>query len=78
MTEDTTLVFFCHLGVMFTIMGHLLGMSPVQLWHNFYVAPTSVTILNTEERLENQAMFRVERLRISVLSRRTIQEFSRA
>ena len=62
LTEDTTLVFFCHLGVMFTIMGHLLGMSPVQLWHNFYVAPTSVTILNTEERLENQAMFRVERL----------------
>ena len=62
MTEETTLVFFCHLGVMFTIMGHLLGMSPVQLWHNFYVAPTSVTILNTEERLENQAMFRVERL----------------
>ena len=60
--EDTTLVFFCHLGVMFTIIGHLTGISPVQLWQGFYVAPTSVTVLNTEERLPEQAYFRVERL----------------
>ena len=60
--EDTTLVFFCHLGVMFTIIGHLTGISPVQLWQGFFVAPTSITVLNTEERLPKQAFFRVERL----------------
>ena len=47
---------------MFTIIGHLTGVSPVQLWQGFYVAPTSVTVLNTEERLPEQAYFRVERL----------------
>lgn len=62
LTEECTLVFFCHLGVMFAIMAHLLGLSPMQLWQNFYVAPTSITILNTEERIKGQAMFRVERL----------------
>lgn len=60
--EETTLVFFCHLGVMFTIISHLIGVSPIQLWHGFYVAPTSVTVLNSEERLQGQAWFRVERL----------------
>lgn len=60
--EECTLVFFCHLGVMFAIMAHLMGFSPMQLWQNFYVAPTSITILNTEERIRGQAMFRVERL----------------
>ena len=60
--KETTLVFFCHLGVMFTIIAHLIGMSPMQLWQGFYVAPTSVTILNSEERIAGQASFRVERL----------------
>ncbi len=60
--QERTLVFFCHLGVMFTIMSHLLGLSPLQLWQGFYVAPTSITILNSEERLGGQAWFRVERL----------------
>ena len=60
--EDTTLVFFCHLGVMFVIIAHLIGISPMQLWQGFFVAPTSVTILNTEERKKGQAVFRVERL----------------
>ncbi len=60
--EETTLVFFCHLGVMFAIIAHLTGLSPVQLWQGFYVAPTSITILNSEERICGQAWFRVERL----------------
>ena len=60
--QEETLVFFCHLGVMFAIISHLVGMSPMQLWQGFFVAPTSVTILNSEERLEGQAWFRVERL----------------
>ena len=60
--EGTTLVFFCHLGVMFTIIAHLTGLSPMQLWQGFYVAPASITVLNSEERLSGQAWFRVERL----------------
>lgn len=60
--EETTLVFFCHLGVMFTIISHLIGISPMQLWHGFYVSPTSITVLNSEERESGQAWFRVERL----------------
>ena len=60
--EETTLVFFCHLGVMFTIIAHLTGLSPMQLWQGFYVAPTSITVLSSEERLPGQAWFRVERL----------------
>ncbi len=60
--EETTLVFFCHLGVMFAIISHLVGLSPMQLWQGFYVAPTSITVLNSEERLKGKAWFRVERL----------------
>lgn len=60
--EETTLVFFCHLGIMFTIISHLTGVSAMQLWQGFYVAPTSITILNSEERKAGEAWFRVERL----------------
>lgn len=60
--EEPTLVFFCHLGAMFAVIAHLVGLSPMQLWQGFFVAPTSVTVLNSEERLEGQAWFRVERL----------------
>jgi probable phosphoglycerate mutase len=60
--EEKTLVFFCHLGVMFTMIAHFVGLSPMQLWQGFFVAPTSVTVVNSEERLPGQAFFRVERL----------------
>ena len=60
--DDNTLVFTCHLGVMFVIISHLLNISPMQLWQGFYVAPTSITILNSEERSEGSAYFRIERL----------------
>ena len=60
--EEITLVFFCHLGIMFAIIAHLIGISPMQLWQGFFVAPTSITVLNTEERKKGEAMFRVERL----------------
>lgn len=58
--NDATIVFFCHLGVMFTIMSHLLGIAPSVLWHGFFVAPTSVTILTTEERVPGNAYFRCQ------------------
>ena len=41
------------------MLGHLLGISPVVLWHGFCVAPTSVTVLTSEERREGIAYFRM-------------------
>ncbi len=53
-----TLVFFCHLGVMCAILSHLVNIPPVVIWQGFFVAPTSVTIVHTEEREEGVAYFR--------------------
>lgn len=59
-TQDATIVIFCHLGVTFVMMSHLLGISPAVLFHNFFVAPTSVTILAAEERIPGKAIFRTQ------------------
>lgn len=60
--DDKNLVFVCHLGVMFVIISHLTGLSPVQLWQGFFVAPTSVTVLGAEERVPGEVVFRVQQL----------------
>lgn len=57
--NQETIVLFCHFGVECVILGHLLGISPVILWHGFCAAPTSVTTLVTEERREGIAYFRM-------------------
>ncbi len=57
---DSTIVIFCHLGVICVMMSHLLGISPALLFHSLYLAPTSVTILGTEERRGNIAQFRAQ------------------
>jgi probable phosphoglycerate mutase len=41
------------------LLGHLLNISPMALWHGFCAAPTSVTTVVTEERREGIASFRV-------------------
>lgn len=58
--SDDTIVIFCHLGVTCVMLGHILGISPVLLWHDFYLAPTSVTVIGTEERYEYNAAFRIQ------------------
>lgn len=58
--EQQTIVIFCHLGITFAMMSHLLGVSPVVLWHSFFLAPTSVTVLATEERKDDTAYFRAQ------------------
>lgn len=58
--DDRSIAFFCHLGVMFAVIGHLTGISPVQLWQGFFVAPTSVTVVGTEERVPGKVIFRVQ------------------
>lgn len=56
--NEDTLVFFCHLGITFAIMSHLIGLSPLMLWQGFFVAPTSVTTVVTEERVPGEVFFR--------------------
>ncbi|MGN0106140.1 MAG: histidine phosphatase family protein, partial [Hominilimicola sp.] len=56
--NEKTLVFFCHLGVQFVILSYLFGISAPAMWQNFFVAPTSVTMLATEERQKSNVCFR--------------------
>lgn len=58
--QNETIIFFCHLGVTCVMLSHLLGISPVVLFHGFYLAPTSITVLAAEERMPGKAVFRVQ------------------
>ena len=40
------------------VMGYLTHQSPVTLWQKFCMAPSSVTTLVSEERLEGEVVFR--------------------
>lgn len=57
--NEDTLVFFCHFGLECVLLSHLLGVSPMVLWHGACAAPSSVTTLTTEERREGRAYFRM-------------------
>ncbi len=54
-----TVAFFCHFGVGCVMLAHLLGISPMVLWHGFAAPTSSVTTLYTEERRAGIASFRV-------------------
>ncbi len=58
--SDDTIVIFCHLGVTCVMLSHLLGISPMQLWHGYFLAPSSVTVLSTEEVVKGNAYFRCQ------------------
>lgn len=57
--NEDMVVFFCHFGVTCVMLSHLLGISPMILWHGFCAAPTSITSLISEERREGVALFRM-------------------
>lgn len=57
--NEDTLVFFCHFGIECVMLSHLLHVSPMVLWHGTCAAPTSVTVLTTEERRKGIASFRM-------------------
>lgn len=57
--NDDTIALFCHFGLGCVLLGHLLGISPMALWHGYAAPPTSVTTIMTEERREGIASFRV-------------------
>ena len=54
-----TIVLVCHFGVMAVMLSHLFGVSPMTLWHGTCALPSSVTVLDTEERREGIAYFRM-------------------
>ena len=54
-----TIALFCHFGLACVLLSHLLGVSPMVLWHGFCAAPSSVTTVYTEERRAGLASFRV-------------------
>lgn len=56
--NNDTVLLFCHFGVECVLLSHLLGISPVNLWHGFAALTSSVTTLVTEEREEGKAYFR--------------------
>lgn len=53
------IVLFCHFGVECVLLSHILGISPMILWHNAVAPPASVTTLVTEEREKGTAIFRM-------------------
>lgn len=57
--NNDTIVLFCHFGLECILLGHLLGISPMVLWHGFCAAPSSVTTVTTEERRKGIASFRM-------------------
>lgn len=58
--NEDTVVLFCHMGVTLFMLSHLLNISPVNLIHGIFLAPTSVTIVSTEEVKEGEAYFRCQ------------------
>lgn len=60
--DDRTIVMVCHFGITSVLLGHLTGISPVLLWHTTCIAPTGVTVVNAEKRLDNVAHFRIQTL----------------
>lgn len=58
--NNDVIALFCHFGVECVLLSHLFGVSPVLLWQHTMAAPTSVTTIYTEERVNGVAVFRVQ------------------
>lgn len=58
-SSHDTIVMFCHFGVESVLLSHLLGVSPMPVWHGFCAQPSSVTTVVTEERRKGIAAFRI-------------------
>ncbi|MDD6102718.1 MAG: histidine phosphatase family protein [Clostridiales bacterium] len=58
-SNDDTIVIFCHMAVSLLIIGYLTGIAAPLMWHGFFAAPTTFFEIQTEERADNIAYFRV-------------------
>lgn len=61
-TDDTTIVCFCHLGVMLMLISYLIHTTPSMLWQGVFVPPSSVTVIASEEREPGKAYFRCQQI----------------
>ena len=53
-----TIVLVCHFGLTGILLSHLMNCSPYSVWQHTCTAPTAVTTLYTEERVDGKALFR--------------------
>lgn len=53
-----TIAIVCHFGLTGVLLSHLMNCSPYSIWQHVCTAPTAVTTLYTEERMEGEALFR--------------------
>ena len=60
--KPETIVLFCHFGIMMACLSHLIGITPVNLWHGFCTQPSSVTTVVTEERVKGEVSWRCMQL----------------
>ena len=58
-SNSDTVTLFCHFGLECVILSRILNISPFVLWHGFCALPSSVTMVNTEERRKGIAYFRM-------------------
>lgn len=59
---EKTVTFFCHFGITAVLLSRLWDTSPFLLLQSLCMAPTSVTEVVTEERVEGYAYFRALRI----------------
>lgn len=57
---ENTIVLVCHMAISFVMLSHLLGISFVPLIQGMFLAPSSITVVNTEEIEEGIATFRCQ------------------
>ena len=57
--NEDTVVLVCHFGLECVLLSHLIGTTPMVLWHGLCAAPSSVTTVYTEERRRGVASFRI-------------------
>lgn len=60
--QPDTIVLFCHFGIMMACLSHLIGITPMNLWHGFSTQPSSVTTVITEERVKGEVSWRCMQL----------------
>ena len=56
------IMLFCHFAIGMAVTAYLTHMSPVVLWQNFCMVPSSVTTLVTEERVKGEVAWRCMQL----------------
>lgn len=59
---DRTIAIFCHYAMGMTIVSHFSGVSPSLLWQSFFLPPTSVTTIVSEERIKGKVFFKCKQM----------------